>query len=60
MVLVQKQTYGSIEQNRDPRSINPDAYGQLIFNKGDKNIQRKKQSSSGVGKVGQMKVNMWN
>ena len=39
--------------------INPDTYGQLIFNKGGKNINWEKDSlySSGVGKTGQPYVN---
>ena len=39
--------------------INPFIYGQLIFNKGGKNIQWEKIVSlaSGVGKVGQPHVN---
>ena len=48
-----------MEQNR--QSINkPTCYGQLIFNKGDKNIQWRKEtvsSASGVGKVGQLHIN---
>ena len=43
IVLAEKQTYGSVEQNREPRN-NPHTYGQLIFNKGDKNIQWAKDS----------------
>ena len=38
--------------------INPYTYGQLIYDKGDKNIQwRKTVSSSGVGKDGEPHVN---
>ena len=37
MVLAQKQTHGSMEQNREPR-YKPTTYGQLIFDKGGKNI----------------------
>ena len=39
--------------------INPHTYGQLIFDKGGKNIQRRKDSlfSNGVGKAGQPHVN---
>ena len=40
MVLAQKQTYGSVEQNREPRN-NPCTYDQLIFDKGCKNMQWK-------------------
>ena len=32
MVLVQKQTYESMEQNRDPGN-NTDTYDQLVFDK---------------------------
>jgi len=39
VVLVPKQTYRPIEQNSSAR--NPDTYGQLIFNKGSKNIKWK-------------------
>ena len=43
VVLVQKQAYGSMEQNREPRN-KPHTYGQLIFDKGGKNIQGEKDS----------------
>ena len=43
MVLPQKQTYRSMEQNRKPRK-NPHTYSQLIYNKGAKNVQWKKDS----------------
>ena len=38
--------------------INPDAYGQLIFVKGGKNIKREKRvfSAGGAGKTGQPHV----
>ena len=41
MVLAQKQTHKSMEQNREPR-INSCTYGQLIYDKGVKNIQWEK------------------
>ena len=59
MVLAQKETYGSMEQNRQPRNKPTHLYGQLIFYKEGRNIQwRKKVSSaSGIGKAGQPHVN---
>ena len=42
VVLVPKQTYRPMEQNREPR--NRDTYGQLIFGKGGKNIKWEKES----------------
>ena len=41
MVLLQKQIYRPMEQNREPRN-KPKHYGQLIFDKGTKNIQWRK------------------
>ena len=38
MILTQKQTYGSMEQNRNKPEINPHIYEQLIRNEGGKNI----------------------
>ena len=34
MVLAQKQTHRSMEQNRKPREKKPHLYGQLIFDRG--------------------------
>ena len=41
MVLEQKQKYRSMEQDRKPRN-KPCTYGYLIFDRGDKNIQKEK------------------
>ena len=53
MVLAQKETYGSMEENRESRNYPPHLWS-IIFDKGDKNIQREKDSlsASGVGKAG--------
>ena len=60
MVLPQKQTYGSMEPNREPR--NKPTHLEPI------NLQQRRQeytmgktvsSASGVGKVGQPHVNQW-
>ena len=43
MVLAQRQTYRSGEQDRKPK-INTHTYSQLIYDKGGKNIQWRKDS----------------
>ena len=55
MVLAQKQKYGSMEQDRKPREINP---SQLIYDKGGRIYSGEKTSYSisGAGKTGQLHV----
>ena len=43
MTLAKKQKYRTVEQDRKPRD-KPHTYGHLIFDKGDKNIQWRKDS----------------
>ena len=55
MVLAQKQKYRPMKQDRKPRN-KPSTYGYLIFDKGGKNIQWGKKSSSinGARRTGQL------
>ena len=55
MVLAQKQTHRSRNRIENPE-MDPQMYGQLIFDKAGKNIQWKKKAVSsaiGTGKTGQ-------
>ena len=58
ILLAQKQTYGSMEQNREPR--NKPTHLQLIFDKRGKRVQWENStvsSASGVGRAGLPHVN---
>ena len=62
MVLAQKQTYRSVEQDKSPE-INQCTYGQLIYNKRGKTIyngEKAVSSINGVGKTGQLLVKKLN
>ena len=56
MVLVQKQKYRPMEQDRKLRDNLVRIWENLIFDKGGKNIQWRKtvSSISGAGKTGQL------
>ena len=58
MLLAQKQTHGSMEQNREPE-INLHTYGQLVFDKGGKTVQWRKDSlfSMCFWEAGQLHIN---
>ena len=55
MVLKQKQTHRSMEQNREPRN-EPHLYGQLIYNKGGMPHNGEKTATSIIvsGEIGQL------
>ena len=57
MILAQKQTHSSTEQNRKPRN-KPRPQDQLIYDKGGKKVQGEKTVTliSGAGETGQLHV----
>ena len=61
MVLAQKQTYGSMEHNRESRN-KPTQLWIIIFGKERKNIQwgEAVSSASNVKQVEQAQINQWN
>jgi len=59
MILAQRQKYRPMKQtNKKGPEMNPSIYGQLIFDKGGKNIGWRKDNplTSGAGKTGQPPV----
>ena len=57
ILLAQKQTHTEITETKESPVINPCIYGQLIYNKGGKNIQRGKESlQKETGITGQLYV----
>ena len=52
VVLAQKQTHRSMEQNRESRN-GPSTLGQLIFDKAGKTGKKTVSSINGAGKIGQ-------
>ena len=61
MVLAQKQTYGSMEQNREPRDKPTHQWTINLPQRRQEYTMGKKtvSSASGVGKAGQLHVNQW-
>lgn len=51
MLLKQKQTYRSVEQNS--LGINPNTYGQLAYSEGTENIQMEKRQVSSTSDAAQ-------
>ena len=60
-LLIQYYTHNQWNRIENPE-IKPHAYGQIIFDKGTKNIQWRKESSSidGAGKIGKPHAKEWN